>query len=370
MLGLRARRASDLWGPTRLAAHRHPVGARGGAETTPNVGAGIASRANLRRAGFTPREVHAAVSTGALAPLTHGWYATAPMDDRMLLRSLGHVLPGDAVFAGPTAALLHGVEVAEASLRPGPIRLSVVREPGSRALRRPGLSCRVMQMEAGDVCEVHGVRVTSPLRTALDLAASSPLPRAVAVLEAFVRAGIVSTCEIAERVRHMAGRRGVRVLREALSVMDARSESPPETAVRLRLDEAGLPDVVPQRPVRVPGHSAPLRLDIGVVAEGRKVAVEYFSDAFHPREGPVAVHDAARLDMIRREGWETVVVRAEDLRGEERNFEDDVARKLGRTPRGGPRRRWTTTRFNLYRNAWTRITSPTWSEWPLRGGTT
>lgn len=326
------------------------------------VRARIASRQDLLRAGFSPRDVRVGVASGDLVALTHGWYSTDELGDAAYLRALLRILPPDTVFAGPTAALLHGVDVAEPSPDRAPVRLSVVRPPGSRALRRAGLRCRVMEVAQDDVCEVSGVPVTSPLRTAIDLAASRALPQATATLEAFVRAGAVTVDAIARRVAAMRGRRGVRMLREALAAMDARSESPPETTLRLRLREVGF-EAVPQRPVTAPHGREPYRVDLAVMRAGRRIAVEYFSDAFHPREGPIAVHDATRLAHIRAQGWQVVVVRAEDLRGERRTFEDEVATRLGIAARGGLRARWASTRFDLYRNAWTRITVPRSWRW-------
>lgn len=312
--------------------------------------------------------------------LARGWHASRPLDDEETLLAVQRVLPRDAVFAGETAALVHGVDLRPPWQQGEPFRICSIRPAGHRATRRPGVRSRVMELFEGDVVRaLSGIRVTSPLRTACDLAMSSTIDRATTWIEGFLRAGLITSEQLRTAVDDRRGRRGVRILRRAAQLADPRSESPQETAVRLRLLEAGLPAPDLQIEVRTgqeePIASTTLRIDLGWPTERKPgedggtpgpeggVAIEYNGAAFHPREGPAAARDATRLKVLRAHGWDVSVLVSEDLSGDERSFEIEVGRRLGRGVRAGPRAAWRPTRTNMFRNAWTRAKEPWWTRW-------
>lgn len=293
---------------------------------------------------------------GAFSRLCHGWYTCGVLTAGDLLRAICVVIPSDSVIAGETAGMLYGIRV-QSPLRPfREPRVCVVRPRGRRALERPGIHCRVMQLEPDDVVNFDGIRVTSPLRTLVDLAMGSTIDVATHLVERFVGAGLVSECELRNRVDRLKGRRGVCVLRQAITLFDLKSESPLETAVRIRLVDFGLGDVQSQIPVWVPGRGAPYRLDLGWRTSrlGKGVGVEVHSTQYHPDSGPKAAQDQARESEIRSEGWELLIVRCEDLRGNEPTFESKIAELMGRSLIGVSRSRWRLGKWRRYRNSWTK----------------
>ncbi len=293
----------------------------------------------------------------SLVRVAHGWYATRRLTTIETLRAVMRIVPGDTVVAGETAGLLWGVDVRPTSAFGKPFNLCVARPEGARALRRPGLRCRVVRFEKGDQVRRLGVRCTSALRTALDMAASSSLDVATHIFEVFLRQGLVTFGQLRERIALLGGTRGVTVLRAAIDLAHPGSESVFETATRLRLIEAGLPAPTPQIPIRVPGRKNALRVDLGwEELEGKlvRVAAECDSDTWHPLAGPKAEADRVRRQRIRGQGWRVLSIRFHMLRGLEPNFEVELARLLGVQLRVKERRRWSLSKWNLQRNAWVR----------------
>lgn len=146
------------------------------------------------------------------------------------------------VVAGRSASALHGAKWVDAN-RPAEILYENRHAPA--AIRT--WSDRV---EDDEVAVVYGMRVATPARTALDLACRYPVNEAVAMIDALARATRMNKMAdvelLAERYR---GRRGIRNARVALDLVDAGSESPRETWLRLLLIRAGFPPPRTQIPV-------------------------------------------------------------------------------------------------------------------------
>ena len=298
--------------------------------------------------------------------LARGWYSTQPLGDAELLASLREMVPDDVVIAGETAAMIYGVDVRPPREREAPFRLCLLRTQGQRSLRRPGIACRTMSIDDDDIVDHPRFgRIVTAVRAACDVAMGSTLERATAWIEGFLRAGLVTIAELRAAVDDRRGRRGVRTLRLAVARADPASESPQETAVRLRLFEAGLPRPQTQVRVYVPGESAPRRIDLAWpnTRGPGGVGLEFFGTEFHPVDGVGARLDEERLALLEKEGWRMMVVRGADLQGDERTFEREVAQLLGVSCRGGLRHPWSVTRTSVRRNAWTRAREPWWRRW-------
>lgn len=208
-----------------------------------------------------------------------------------------------AVLCGYTAAALHGM--AFTAGRPVEIWL-----PARRS--RAGLVIRCGAMPDEDVLEREAMLLTTPARTAIDLARFVDSDDAIAAVDQAVRRdrsgrSMTSVDEIAAYVAsHPHLHRGRRVL-EVLREVDGRAESPQETHVRLMLHRDGLGKFVPQ--VEVDGGRR--RLDLG--AEDHLVAVEY-DGRDHGDPGQQAL-DAARRNSLRQDfGWDVLVITKDILR--------------------------------------------------------
>lgn len=293
----------------------------------------------------------------SLIRIAHGWYATRELSDWETLRALMQIVPEDTVVAGETAAILYGIELRPTSSYQTPFKVCVARPEGNRAIRRPGIRCRVLQMEKGDSIVKYGIRCTSPLRTALDLAATSTIEITTHVIELFLRKGLVTYDQLWRRVEALKGTRGCRTVRAAVINAKPQSESVFETAVRLRLEEAGLISPVPQVPVRIAGRKNPVRIDLGWEKyEGRQVKLGLECDSWkhHPETGPKAVADQERREKLGNEGWKILRIRFHELYGLQFTFERSVARILHTRVRTQERARWHFSRWNHNRNAWVR----------------
>jgi hypothetical protein len=156
--------------------------------------------------------------------------------------------------------------------------------------------------------DADDVPVTSPLRTAWDVAALEPLGTAVAALDGMVRAGAVSQRDLAQMVETGIGRWGVTKVRRAVGLVDPRAESAPESRVRVALEVAGL-HPVPQFAIRVAG-SLLGRVDLAF-PEARLV-IEY-EGAYH-FEGDQIAMDDDRYARLRAAGWTVLRLSATDLR--------------------------------------------------------
>lgn len=154
-----------------------------------------------------------------------------------------------------------------------------------------------------------GVRLTTPLRTALDLGCALSRPEALAAFDAFARLHGVSRDDLEACLPRYRGRRGVVRMRQLVPLVDARSESPGESRSRLLIHDEGLPPPVPQ--FWVLSHGQPLyRLDLAWPKH--RVAVEY-DGAWHELTDSQRVADRARRDWLHRHGWTVIVIRSGEL---------------------------------------------------------
>ena len=203
--------------------------------------------------------------------------ATVHLDELGRAAACAASLEPPGVLAGTTAALAHGADVG---LRGEPVQLAV-RGPRPRA--RPGWVVARDALPDEDVCEADGVLLTTPLRTAVDLARGLPLgrpvPRDRATLEAVV--GLDGVCRetgvplaaVRSRLEGLPPRaRGRARGLLAVSLADPRAESPQETRTRVALVAAGLPP--PQVQLEVRGRDG-RRRRLDLAYEEVMVGVEY-----------------------------------------------------------------------------------------------
>lgn len=144
-------------------------------------------------------------------------------------------LPDAAVFTGPAAAWLHGLDIAPCS----PIEAAVPSTSSSSRL--VGVVVRRCSIPAAETAVRRGLRVTSAVRTIADLACRLPLTDAVALLDTALHGRLVNSGRLGDWANTHAGYRGVRRLKRALELADPAAESVMETRLRLLLVLAGLP---------------------------------------------------------------------------------------------------------------------------------
>jgi hypothetical protein len=165
--------------------------------------------------------------------------------------------------------------------------------------------------------DMDGVPCTTALRTAWDVCALEPLRTAVGVLDAMLRTRSVERGDLDRMSRDNPRRWGVARFRRALQLADPRSESPPESWLRVAFVVRGLPPCVPQFDVVERGVFLG-RVDFAW-PEARLI-VEY-EGAYH-FEGVQIRRDDARIARLLAAGWRVIRVSAADLR----NLDAVVAR--------------------------------------------
>ena len=159
------------------------------------------------------------------------------------------------VLAGRSAAALHGAKWVDDD---APAQLL-------HRNRRPpqGIETWSDRFEDDEVQVIRGMPVTTPARTALDMACRLPLDDAVAAIDALANATKLAMADVDLLAQRYRGRRAIRRARVALDLVDAGAESPQETRVRLMYIRAGFPR--PETQIRVYGEYGQLVavLDMG-----------------------------------------------------------------------------------------------------------
>ena len=153
--------------------------------------------------------------------------------------------------------------------------------------------------------------VTTPLRTALDLACWYPRGTAMQTLDALARATSIDAVDALVLAERYPGRRGIRAARENLKLVDSGAQSPKETWLRLLLIDAGFPRPQTQIPILNEFGDEIAYLDMGW--EDVKVAVEYDGEQ-HRTDRWQYTRDLRRRDMLEELGWIVVRVVAGDRR--------------------------------------------------------
>ncbi|OBH49357.1 DUF559 domain-containing protein [Mycobacterium mantenii] len=204
------------------------------------------------------------------------------------------------VLAGLSAAALHGADWVDDE---GPVELIWRNRHAPQ-----GISTRNLRLGNNEVTHVAGLPVTSPARTAFDLARHLSTGEAVARLDALMRAAPFSAEDVLLLAKRHHGARGLQRLRATLPRVDAGSASPKETWLRLLIVDAGLPTPETQIPVVVRYRTVAV-LDMGW--DRFKVAVEYDGDQ-HRTSRRQYVRDIRRLHALADCGWIVVRVVAED----------------------------------------------------------
>lgn len=150
----------------------------------------------------------------------------------------------------------------------------------------------------GDIVVRHGTAVTSPERTALDMAVTAPFRQAVALLDHALRLDLVDVETLVQRVERRTVARGTRRARSAILFADGRANRPGESLSRVVMRKAGIavPDL--QREFRA--------------GRGRRADVDFFWESvgvIGEFDGETKYRDSERWSGL---SPEEVVIREKD----------------------------------------------------------
>jgi hypothetical protein len=194
------------------------------------------------------------------------------------------------IISGRAAAALHGAKWVDASTP-----IEVITEHGRP---RPGVIVREERIAPDEITYVGEMRVTTPARTALDLARHLPRDAAVAHLDSFAAATGVTAADALVLASRYRGARGIRRARTALALMDAGAQSPQESRLRLLLIDAGFSR--PRTQIRVSDGMNEAFLDMGY--DEPMVGLDY-EGVQHSTDRGRYVRDIGRAELVDRQGW-------------------------------------------------------------------
>ncbi len=213
---------------------------------------------------FTPRQAVAAgvprsglermVRAGQVTRVLHGVYAASSVRDGTTFRaqSLALAVGGEAVAVDRTAAWVHGISLPGSTSELPPLELARTRRRGRGVMRA---------LSARDIECLEGARVTTPLRTALDLGRLLPPASALAAMDRLVARGSFSHTELLAELPRMAGLPGIGQLRQLAVQVDGRACCAAESVLRFHWNAARLPTAIPAMTVVAGGRV--VRLAIG-----------------------------------------------------------------------------------------------------------
>jgi hypothetical protein len=280
-------------------------------------------------AGLTRGALRAAVASGDVLRVRHGVVSVARAHggERTLLErchDLAQRRPS-IIFSHVTAAELQHLPRLRAAT-------DVIHAYGEHAARTGDLLVHEGRIPEEHIVEVHGLRMTSPLRTALDLSRGLALPEALIPLDAALRGAVINAVarpdlpddiavesqdeqvqvrgdaeNIVASMRHL---HGVRQAERALAVASPLAESPAESASRGHLHLARIEPIALQARV-IDSEGVERRLDF-LLAPGLAGEVDGFVK-YEGDEGRQAARKEKRRDLaLQREGMFTVRWSAEE----------------------------------------------------------
>jgi hypothetical protein len=268
----------------------------------------------IAQLGIPRQRLRELVATGKVRRVLRGVYQRADVPDTTLHRAWAArlVVSPDAVVCDRTAGWLWDVdtfEYHELEVLP-PLDTFVLR--GAARVSRAGCRGGERDLLPGDIQTLHGLRVTTPLRTALDLGCLLSRRAGLAALDGFMRVHGLTHADLEAELPRYRRRRGVVQLRQIVPLADARAESPGESWTRIAIHDDGLPAPEPQFWVCTPDGQPIFRLDLAYPLH--KVAVEYDGRAYHDSLQQ-RQHDERRRRWLREHGWTVIVVRHDCLKG-------------------------------------------------------
>jgi hypothetical protein len=204
------------------------------------------------------------------------------------------------VIAGVAASAVHGAKWVGDEV---PIELVAAGR------RQRGLIVRNETLDEDEVTMIAGIQVTTPARTAFDLARHLPRDKAVARLDALMNVRPFSIEDVSLLAKRHRGARGLRRLRAALPLVDGGAESPKETWLRLLFIDAGLPRPTTQFVIYDERGYYVRRIDM--CWEEFTVGAEYDGEQHLTSRGQY-VRDVQVNRVLQRLGWNVIHVIKED----------------------------------------------------------
>lgn len=268
---------------------------------------GVVGRRQLLALGFSEDQIDRRIEMGWLIPILNGVYAVGHRP--RLLRGWRNAA---LLAAGARSGLSNRSAGSHWAMTKPPGRVHVIAPRSADGIKGIVVH-RPRALADGDIVEDQGLRLTSPARTLLDLAAEGASKRALerALDQAEIGRLHLPVVELLPRCRRRQGAPKLRAVLEWHTAGSTITESEAEEAFLAIVRRAGLPDPIPQ-----------------CVIEGRhrdfawpsqRIVVEVDGWRFHGT-GQAAERDAGRDNELGLAGWlplrftrRRVVLRSKDV---------------------------------------------------------
>lgn len=228
------------------------------------------------------------------------------------------LMPTYAIFIGKSAACLHGVDVAD-SHNPVEVLIPISHRYGPIK----GIKFAHGTFGPPDTVKIEGLPTATPLFTAVETARRQKASEAVVVIDALAHRGLISQAELLARVSRKSPRpRGYTKALSAVSLMDARAESPQESRLRVRLASH---DLMPEEAQFEIYNNERFVARVDFAWPKAKLALEY--DGEYHYEPSQQRRDFRREQNIIACGWTVIRVNAARMRD---GF-NDVVREIKAT---------------------------------------
>jgi very-short-patch-repair endonuclease len=279
----------------------------------------------------------AAIAAGLLTPgelrgkrferLFPDTYITAPRDGSpdLELRSLAayRYVEGKGVLSGYSAA-----EILDASCGhwDAPAEVTVPHR-GQRSHAR--LIVHRSHLFPGEITQVKGVEVTTPVRTAYDLARRGDLVEGVVAVDRLANVHRFNPDLLLNFTARYRGTRGNELVPYVLAFADRRAGSPMETRLRLLIVQAGLPKPEVQWAVQDERTRTAVWLDLAW--PDLMIGIEYEGED-HTKPGQV-LRDVGRYTGLVDKGWRIYRYTKVEIRRHPDRIVDQLTRARARSSR-------------------------------------
>lgn len=261
---------------------------------------GLVTPEMARTAGVGHQRFSELTRRGSLARVARGVYSVAatndsPPDPRPLTMSRRVVL------SHASAAAWLGVDLCQA---PGVLHVTAERSRGASRDGVPGMRLHRASLSRADVIVVRGVRVTTPLRTALDMARQDTLEAAVTGVDSLFRERLLAPSDFTAAAFATTGP-GARQVKLVAGLADPSSGSVLESLTRVLLWRHDLTPERTQFPLEHPRTGWIGYLDFAWPS--LRVALECDGYEWHADRGRFQA-DRRRWSALNRADWLSGVV--------------------------------------------------------------
>ena len=252
---------------------------------------GVVSWDQIERTGLGVGWVRNRVRSGWLRRLHRGVYLVGPLESPHSLATAAVLAAGPgAVVSHYPAAVLHDIRPP----REGAIDITI---PGRKARSRPGLIIHRTTLHPSDITRRHGIPVTTPARTLLDLAATQPTPELERALNQARIARLVSDPSLNEQFSRYPHHRGTAALKQATRAETGFTRSKAERRTRALIRKARLPE--PETNQHIEGY------EVDLVWRTQRLIAEFDSWTFHSERSSFE-NDRRKDQRLVARGWRVI----------------------------------------------------------------